>query len=123
MDDRTLQALTALAEKLGTTAEYLWGVLLKQAPISGATGLVVVVALSAVTVWWVALVKRKTTEKEDTTGYTRAEWCEEAAFFAWATAVIAVVLSVIFVASSATCIAAAFANPEYWALKQVLSLM
>ena len=35
MDDKTLQALTALANKLGTTAEYLWGVLLRQAPLTG----------------------------------------------------------------------------------------
>jgi hypothetical protein len=35
MDDKTFQALTNLATKLGTTAEHMWGVLLRQAPITG----------------------------------------------------------------------------------------
>lgn len=50
MDDKTLQVVTDLASKLGTTAEYLWGVLLKQAPITGS------LALLAIGAWVTALV-------------------------------------------------------------------
>lgn len=50
MDDKTLEALTTLANKLGTTAEYLWGVLIKQAPITVAIELSVMVAWVAVAV-------------------------------------------------------------------------
>lgn len=40
MNDKVLEALQTLAEKLGVTAEHLWGVLLKQAPIDGTIFLV-----------------------------------------------------------------------------------
>lgn len=34
MNDQTLQALTALAMRLGTTVEHLWGVLVAQVPVN-----------------------------------------------------------------------------------------
>lgn len=34
MNEGTTKLLEQLAQKLGTTSEYLWGILLKQAPIS-----------------------------------------------------------------------------------------
>jgi hypothetical protein len=33
MNDQTLQALTALAEKLGTTGEHLWGILVAKSTV------------------------------------------------------------------------------------------
>ena len=35
MNDQTLELIRDLAEKLGTTTEHLWGVLVTQAYISG----------------------------------------------------------------------------------------
>ena len=35
MNDQTLELIRDLAEKLGTTTEHLWGVLMTQAFISG----------------------------------------------------------------------------------------
>ncbi len=122
MDEKFQQLIEALAAKLGTTAEHLWGVLVRQAPISGAVDLVLCVVIAAVTVWWVALVKRKTTcpPETETNRYPKAEWRDEVAFLAWLVTVIFGVLALISVIGSAQGIVAAFANPEYWALKQLV---
>lgn len=122
MDEKFQQLIEVLAAKLGTTAEHLWGVLVRQAPISGAVDLVLCIVIAVVTAWWVALVKRKTTCPPETEScrYPTAEWREEGAFLAWLTAVIAGVLAMVFIIGSAQGIVAAFANPEYWALKQLV---
>lgn len=122
MDEKYQALIEALANKLGTTAEHLWGVLVRQAPISGVVDLVLCIVIATVTVWFVSLVKHKTTAPAATDEYRhpRAEWQEEAAFLAWAVALIAGVFALVCVICSAEGIAAAFANPEYWALKQLV---
>jgi len=123
MDEKTLQALTALAEKLGTTAEYLWGVLLKQAPIAGVTNLLEMAAWIAAVVMWFRFVQTKTTRQPatDSDRYPKAAWNDELGVgMAWASVlVIAVIVAVIIGSGLSTTVAALF-NPEYWALKQVL---
>jgi hypothetical protein len=122
MDQNTLQALTALAQKLGTTAEHLWGVLLRQAPISGAielafmTGMVV-----ACVIWWRVVIAKTTRRKQsDDDRYPRAEWEEEGAFFAVASAATLSLVTLIVCAEGFTLALAAFVNPEYWALRQII---
>lgn len=122
MDDKTLQALTALANKLGTTAEYLWGVLLRQAPIAGVVDIVLMLAWGAVAVLWLKVVIRKTKPQAKTYDdrYPIAEWREESAFFAWASAVLLCVIAALIASCLFKAAAAAFFNPEYWALKQII---
>ena len=121
MDDKTLQALTVLAEKLGTTAEYLWGVLLKQAPITGAIDLAIMAAWVAMAWLWCRFVLRKTTAPKatDDAPYPKADWREEAAFFSWLSAVALVGVTALIVSSSFAMAVAALVNPEYWALRQI----
>lgn len=45
MDERTEKLITALAEKLGTTSEYLWGILVKQAYITAITNTIIIIGL------------------------------------------------------------------------------
>ncbi len=126
MDDKTLQALTTLAAKLGTTAEYLWGVLLRQAPITGAIDLAMMVAGVAMAVFLIRLVRRKTTKpaKTDEDRYPSAVWSnEEAAFFAWAGAVAFALLTALLIGYELPNVVSALLNPEYWALKQILRWM
>lgn len=123
MDDKTLQALTALAAKLGTTTEYLWGVLLKQAPITGVVDLLVCAAWIAGVVAWAKFVKRKTAKpaRTENARYQSAEWSDEfGAGLAWMSVVVAVGLTALTVGCELSTIVAALANPEYWALKQIL---
>ncbi len=120
MDDKTLQALTALAQKLGTTAEYLWGVLLKQAPITGLVHLALLISLVVMAVWWTRVVIDKTTEKE-VKGfcYPRAEWESDEALGAWLSVALTVLHALFFVTTNLADTVAALLNPEYWALKQI----
>lgn len=111
MDDKTLAALTELAQKLGTTAEYLWGVLIKQAPISGATDLICYVFLICACWLWARYVYKKTNS---------SEWYSEGAFCAWFSVGAIVLLSAFLILASLSTTVAAFVNPEYWALKQIL---
>ena len=122
MDDKTLQALTALANKLGTTAEYLWGVLLRQAPLTGTIDLMLNFAWVIGAVLWCRFVVRKTTPKKltDDDQHPYAEWTDEAAFFSWAAAVAIVLIAGLVVSGSLRTTVAALANPEYWALRQIL---
>ena len=122
MDEKFQKLIEVLAAKLGTTAEHLWGVLVRQAPISGAVDLVLCIVIAAVTAWWVQLVKRKTTcqPKTEEDPYPRVEWRDEAALLAWVVTVIAGGIALFCIIGSAQRIVAAFANPEYWALKQLV---
>lgn len=122
MDEKTLQALTALANKLGTTTEYLWGVLLKQAPITGVIDLSLTAAWVLLTVMWCRFVLRKTTAPKptDEDRYPHADWTDEAAFFSWLSAAVLAIVTALIVTSSFATTAAALVNPEYWALRQIL---
>lgn len=40
MNEQTVKLVEQLAQKLGTTTEYLWNVLIKQAPISAAIDMI-----------------------------------------------------------------------------------
>lgn len=123
MDDKTLQALTALANKLGTTAEYLWSVLLKQAPITGVVDLLVMAAWVAAAAMWFKLVQRKTKKPPATEQdrYPSADWTDEVGIgLAWASVVVVTILVALIIGTNLSTTIAALFNPEYWALKQIL---
>ena len=116
MDEKTETLIRALAEKLGTTAEHLWMALVKQAPITAAVDLLVLIGWAAACFWVVKKVAQKTKEPSD--GY--AEWRGEGAFFAWAGAAMLCGLTLLIGGASLSGIVAGFVNPEYWALKEVM---
>ena len=45
MEDKYLKLIEALAEKSGTTSEHLYGVLVKQAPITGVVDILQCIAI------------------------------------------------------------------------------
>ena len=113
MNDKLQDALIVLANKLGTTAEHLWSVLVKQAPITGVVDLVVLITLITVALCWTYFVRRKSGKG----------WCRADSEFAWACVAGAWFVVFICFLSFITDIISAFANPEYWALKQIMQLM
>lgn len=117
--------LEQLAAKLGTTAEKLWAVLLKQAPISGMANLILCVGLVLFAVKCFRFVNRKTTVPlmTEENQYPRGEWESEGSFFAWTGIGILFFVVGLVIAFSVNNIAAAFFNPEYWALKEILSVL
>ena len=106
--------LEQLALKLGTTVEHLWGVLLRQAPISGTVNIIISVTVIIISVFFVRLAIVKTKGPD-------AEWDEEGAFLIWVVALIIAFGSSAIVFASIKNIASAFLNPEYWALNELLT--
>ena len=121
MDDKYRQLIESMAAKLGTTAEHLWGALVRQAPISGAVDLVLCVVMVLAVAWWERLVMRKTTRQATETAgvYKRAEREDEAVLL-WASVFLAGLIVLLLIVASADGIVAAFLNPEYWALLQLM---
>lgn len=110
MNEQTETLIRELAVKLGTTAEHLWGVLIRQAPIHAAStmlGFAVAIGLLA----FVGVRIRRAVLSDD---------CDEAAIFGGL--VCAALTAGVFAAlcMSINDMASGFFNPEYWALKEVL---
>ena|SRR3990172_1238060 len=122
MNDATTALIENLANKFGTTAEHLWGVLLHQAPISGAIDLIGSVVMMWAAVRWVGFVTRKTTKppKTEANRYPKAEWDDVGTGLAWAVTAIYLIITGAVVIGAAKVIMAAFFNPEYWALSHFL---
>lgn len=113
MNEQTAKLIQDLAAKLGTTAEHLWGVLVRQAPLSAAIDLI-----QLVVIWVIAfgLLKRaavawKKSETEDNE-------VEVGAYSLFAG--LAVVAGIAVFLACPHGIVSGFFNPEYWALKQIL---
>lgn len=110
MDDKTSTLLNQLATKLGTTGEYLWGVLVKQAAVAGVTDLIqYAVILGCVYGYhkWANSEKRDFGDGGDS----------------WPLALLVGIPLGIIVIIAFFCFPntiTAFVNPEYWALQRVL---
>jgi uncharacterized protein involved in cysteine biosynthesis len=113
MNEKIFEALQALAVKLGTTVDHLWGVLLKQAPIDGTIEFI----FCSILVWFNVKMARMVVRK---TLSDKPEWKDDLSEIAWVLLATLVFFSVIIVWCNAAMIIAAFFNPEYWALKQLL---
>ena len=114
MNETTEKLIRELAEKLGTTADHLWGVLIRQAPISSATEAAALGIYAAVMVWGYRLVREKTK--------TNGDWNDDCGSIAlpWMVWSVGVLGLLIALGCSLSNIVAGFVNPEYWALKQLV---
>lgn len=111
MNDKELELVKALADKLDTTAAHLWQVMIRQAFISGVLNLVAcVIALALLgCLWRVTIVK--TRSGEDWHGDIEPWWFLVAVMSLIVTALIGVLSG---------SIVTALLNPEYWALMQLI---
>jgi hypothetical protein len=120
MDERTAELIERLALQLGTTAEHLWSVLVVQARVVAVqdivTGLLLCVGLwfgVRAARWLWAEIRRERGAYDDPMGYVLGFIC-----LLIGEAVTGVFTISLFVEAS-TCAV----NPEYWALRQVLSAL
>jgi uncharacterized membrane protein len=121
--NETTELLKVLADKLGTTSEYLWGVLLSQAPISATVNLLLL--LLAIVGWVVFYRAHKYLSKEipdNRYRYTRYQENDAAPVIMIIAGVVLVVYSLIMICSIESIVAGYF-NPEYWALNKVLRVV
>lgn len=124
MNDETAKLIQQLADKLGTTAEHLWGVLVRQAPLAATWGIFELFIDGAIAaLFWVIarkLVIRAAKMDDDGSDELALFACYASAFVC---GVIALVFTVGFMLGDlggfATTLAGFF-NPEYWAFKQVV---
>lgn len=120
MDQKTQQLIEQLATKLGTTAEHLWGVLVKQAPINSTCELITHTIVCASMVWLTCFLFRK--RKNETREGNK--WDDLSPTGWWTVAMvasgIATLVVVLWAASDIGLITSGFCNPEYWALKQLI---
>ena len=121
MDDKTELLIRELAEKLGTTGNHLWGVLLQQAVITAVANILVFTGWAALLFFSFRflLSKTKTPETEDDE-YLLAELPEEFVFILWVLWCFAFIVGVVLVGLNLSNTAAAIFNPEFWALKQII---
>jgi hypothetical protein len=112
MNPETQKLLCDLSAKLGTTVEHLWGVLIRQAPISLCTNVFIVALCYAAGVVLINVGFRK-----DIVGMDDAQL---AAWIALRVAGVAVVIvTTIVTICNMKAMAAALFNPEYWVLLQL----
>jgi len=118
MNKETLDLLQQLAAKLGTTAEHLWSVLIRQAYISFAMDLVLYVAL--ILAMFVCFKKvfpffgHKCQEDPDGDFVYLL-----GTFFVGAILLACTLVAIFGISDTVTKIA----NPEYWALMQIFDAM
>jgi hypothetical protein len=122
MNDKTLELLTRLADKFGTTVDHLWGVLVKQASLEAVTEILLAIAVVALWLWAFRFVTAKTKTPAETPEdrYPHAEWRNEVAFVAWLIVAVGLLIALVQVSIATTTGITALLNPEYWALKQLL---
>jgi hypothetical protein len=122
MNERTEILIRELSEKLGTTAEHLWGVLIQQAYITATIDMIFMAAWIFAVVRGFLFVRSKTTAAKPTEEerYPRAEWEGDDQAIAWAVWVVTAVVAAIIIGSSLSESISALVNPEYWALKQFI---
>lgn len=120
IDGKTAELIGKLASKLGTTTEYLWGVLLQQAPVAALTTLVqcLLIVIFGVILW--KIHKRLLQNAIDGYECSYYEKYELSAQLPMTFGLIIFVVGVLDAFFSVDTIVNGFFNPEYWALQQVL---
>lgn len=127
MNEQTAKLIEQLSQKLGTTTEYLWAVLLKQAQIQA---MVTLFQFLLIAIFGYVLLKihKSLSVKKDYNGYngyneTGYSHYEEKVGIPM---VIGVIIFVILAICAFFCIEDVFngfLNPEYWALSKALSVV
>lgn len=117
MNEQLTKLLTDLAEKLGTTAEHLWSVLIRQAYISGTAGIVITVILIASLIGWLKFILKKM--RPDSRGCREWDYGNNSKEWSWMAWGASVTLSLMVIACQYGDILGLF-NPEFWALQQIL---
>jgi hypothetical protein len=122
MNEQNEKLVRELAEKLGTTVEHLWEVLIRQASITAISNGIIIALLALAIGWAYKFVRAKTTCPPSTENdrYPSAEWEYEGAGLAWALLGFGALIALVFTLCGIHEIATCLLNPEYWALKQVL---
>ena len=123
-DNNSTKLIEQLAAKFGTTTEYLWGVLLRQAPIDSTINLIQI-ALVMLFGWFLYKTHKRLMKKDGDGNYARNSY-EKYEMGATLPMVIGAIVFAILIFVSFLCIPDiinGYFNPEYWALNKILSTL
>lgn len=118
LTNEVLKRIDALAAKLGTTGEYLWTVLVRQARVEAIQNIVTVILSAIVIAVSIAVLKwgiRREVEND--------WWGEPGNITAIIASVTLAIVCTVIIIQLSNAIPTLLMNPEYWALKQVLEAM
>lgn len=125
MEEKAIEYIDALAANLGVAAEHVYGALLKQAMVSGVRSLVFIAICLAVSYAIIKMFKRIYADVKDTNtdsifvdGWHDLSAAGIIASFAGGITLFILFIAIIADISNAT---TALLNPEYWALKEILT--
>jgi len=117
MENTALKLLETLATKLDTTTEYVWSVLIKQAPISAITNVsyLIISIIVPILLWKLHsyFYRQKMYE---------SEYSEFVITLMGALTLLTLICLGVGIALIPSIISGLF-NPEYWALQQILSYL
>lgn len=118
MNEETSKLLQQLASKLGTTTEYLWGVLLKQAPIDATIQLIqtCICLLGFFVLYKIHLQLLKPNKSGRNNAYDDSD---AYGFIMMASFIVLCCILVILFCSIGDIVSGYF-NPEYWALDKII---
>lgn len=124
MNTELTTVLEQLANTLGTTTEYLWGVLIHQAYINGIINLIYYITIICAGIGifklhiWLTHIHK---DARENSGYTNYDEYDELA------PIIMIILAATWTILAITCIITigdtinSFIDPEYWALNNLLN--
>jgi hypothetical protein len=117
MNEQTVNLLNTLSAKLGTTSEFLWGVLVRQALIDGWVS---IFQYGILLLGWYAVYK---VLKNGKAVFDWAERHDLDIVFVVSSIVSCIILVVLTIAAFCyiPMVFSAFLNPDYWALHEILS--
>lgn len=115
MNEETVKLIDKLASKLGTTSEYLWIVLLKQAPIDAVYHIIVII-VNLLAIYAIYRIHKYLLNENNKFNYEDYE-------AAWAlTILLSVVAVFMFLVNMVNVhhIINGFFNPEFWAMNYII---
>jgi hypothetical protein len=120
MEEKTTQLLEQLAAKLGTTTEYLWGILINQAKYDALVS-IIQMSFMAIIIYTTIKLHIKFSKK-DKDGKNEYYYKEDLLTIPMIFASIISLLSIVFFLTEFNSLIISICNPEYWALNKVLSI-
>lgn len=119
MNEQTTKLIEQLAEKLGTTTQYLWSVLLKQAPVSATINILYILLVIGMGFFLLRLHKFFSNEDGRMSYDDQGEYLGVPMFIAgvvWAIIAIAAFFSVDDIITG-------YLNPEFWAIDYIMDVL
>lgn len=115
MDDRTYSLLQELASQIGTTVDFIWPILVRQAYIEGIVGIILYIFLAVGIFVYVKIMIVKVWHNIDTSDWYEDE--KKAGII-----ILGVMLAVLFIIAILTFsfTISSLVNPEYHAIRTIL---